>query len=277
MTLIAQITDIHARPRGQACYRKSETNMLLSRAVDALLALSTPPDAVIVTGDVADQRDEREYRVAKQQLDRLPMPVFLLAGNHDDSKRLKTVFNDYYGMREGPADRTRYSTAIGSVKLIVLDSVVPGAPHGELGADQLEWLEGELASGAGKAAVIALHHPPVDLGIRHMDAMKLIDGDAFGEIVSRHNNVERVICGHLHRTIMTGFAGTVLVVAPSIAHQVVLDFNDDAPAEFVFEPPAFFLHFHSPKTGIVTHQAFVDRYDGPYPFSADEGVSWSGH
>lgn len=251
--------------------------MLLGRAVDALLALSTRPDAVVVTGDIADQRDEREYRVAKQQLDRLSMPVYLLSGNHDDSKCLKSVFKEYAGMQDGPADRTRYSVSIGTVKLIVLDSVVPGAPHGELGPEQLAWLEEELVSSRDASVMIALHHPPVDLGIKHMDAMKLVDGDAFGNILSRHNNIERVMCGHLHRTIITGFAGTVLVVAPSIAHQVVLDFGDDAPAEFVFEPPAFFLHFHSPETGIITHQAFVERYDGPYPFWADEGVSWPGY
>lgn len=277
MTLIAQITDIHARPRGQTCYRKSETNMLLSRAVDSLLALATRPDAVVVTGDITDQRDEREYRIAKEQLSRLPMPVYLLAGNHDDSTRMKDIFSDFAGMTDGPADRTQYSTSLGDVQLIVLDSSVPGAPHGELGAEQLAWLDQELVSSSNKAAMIALHHPPVDLGIQHMDAIKLIDGDRFGDIVSRHGHVERIICGHLHRTIITGFAGSVLVVAPSVAHQVVLDFNDNAPAEFVFEPPAFFLHHHSPKTGMVTHQAFVNRYDGPYPFWADEGVSWPGY
>jgi Icc protein len=89
--------------------------------------------------------------------------------------------------------------------------------------------------------------------------------DGLAAVISRHPQVERLIAGHLHRSITVRFAGTVATTCPSPAHQVALDLDPDARDDFVMEPPAFQLHWWN-GTSLVTHTAYVEQFDGPYPF-----------
>ena len=100
--LIAQITDLHARPRGLPAYRVSETNSLIERAVDALLALRLRPDVVLVTGDLTDCGLPEEYAHLRTLLGRLPMPVYVVPGNHDRREELRDAFADWPGVTAHP-------------------------------------------------------------------------------------------------------------------------------------------------------------------------------
>lgn len=273
MTVIAHVTDLHLRPRGLACYRVSETNMLAARAVDALNALRPQPDAIVLTGDLADTPNAQEYAGVQRLVDRLSAPVYVVPGNHDSTLLMREILTDVGPIAEGSASKMHYAVDIGAVRLVALDTSVPGAPHGKLGADQLAWLDRTL-SASDRPTLIAMHHPPAATGIRHMDRIGLADGAAFAEIVGRHPHVARVMCGHVHRTIVTAIGGTIMTLAPSTAHQVKLDLGDGDDGEFVMEPPAFFLHTFSSGIGVVSHLAYVDAWPGPFPFFADEGVSW---
>jgi hypothetical protein len=103
-----------------------------------------------------------------------------------------------------------------------------------------------------------------------MDRIRLTEGaEGMAEIVSRHHNVERILCGHVHRPIQTLFAGTLASIAPGVAHQVVLDLAEHHAGALVLEPPAFQLHLYRPDSGIVPHTAYVERFAGPFPFAAD--------
>ncbi len=275
MTLIAHITDLHLRPRGLTCYRVSDTNMLAERAVKALLASENRPDAVVLTGDLTDGDDPREYALARQILGRLPMPVYVIPGNHDTSKGMKMALSDYPGICDSHGPDLCYIADIGDIRLIALDSSVPGSPSGKIGSDQLAWLD-ETLSKDSRPALIAVHHPPAQTGITHMDNISLTDTEALADVIKKHDHVERLMCGHVHRPIISAFAGTVMTLAPSVAHQVVLDFSDDAPAMFNFEPAAYFLHRYTARSGLVTHMAYVEQSPGPHPFWADDGVKWPG-
>ena len=276
MTVLAQITDLHLRPRGLTCYRVSDTNMLAERAIRALLALNPRPDAVVVTGDLTDRDDPREYALARQLLGRLPMPVFVIPGNHDSSSGMRAALSDYPGIRDcGDAEKIRYAADIGPVRLIALDSHVPSKPHGLIGSAQLAWLDERLAE-SDRPTLIAVHHPPAVTGIQHMDSIGLTDSEALAAVISKHPHVARLMCGHVHRPVVTAFAGTIMTLAPSTAHQVVLDTTDNTHGMFNFEPPAFFLHHMTRAGGLVTHTAYVEPFPGPFPFFADEGVIWPG-
>ena len=85
-------------------------------------------------------------------------------------------------------------------------------------------------------------------------------------IIARHPNVERILCGHLHRTIFRRFGGTIAATAPSPAHQVVLDFLPDAPSQFAMEPPGYLLHRWNEREGATSYGVTIGDYDGPYPF-----------
>ena len=265
--LIAQITDLHARPEGWLCNRVVDTNTMLANAIAALGSLNPTPDIVLATGDLVDTGWVEEYRVLRRELEKLTMPVYLVPGNHDRREALREVFDDVpYWSAEG---RLNYVIDEHPVRLIALDTQVPGKTEGEVGADQLAWLEARLAEAPKRPTIIFMHHPPFPTGIGHMDRINCGDGDAMAPIVARHPQVERVLCGHHHRPIQIRWAGTIGSVAPSTAHQVSLDLTPDGPASFHMEPPAFHLHSYVPGAGIITHQAYIGEFAGPYPFVGD--------
>jgi hypothetical protein len=145
------------------------------------------------------------------------------------------------------------------VRLIGLDSLIPGEAAGRLGPEQLAWLDGELGGAPERPTLVALHHPPFRTGIDHMDAMMLTDGEALAEVVGRHPQVARVLCGHVHRSVQCRFAGTVCQIGPGAAHAVQLTLGG-APARWVLEPPAMLLHEWRDAGGLVSHLDFIGDF-----------------
>jgi Icc protein len=265
--IIAQITDLHVRPRGWKANRVVETNAMLARAVTTLNALKPVPDIVLATGDLVDGGTIEEYRVLREELSKLVMPVYLIPGNHDRREGLREIFADAGYWPTG--ERLCYTVEDYSVRLIALDTTIPGKTEGEVGAEQRDWLAARLAEAPGKPTIVFMHHPPFPTGIGHMDSINCRDGEAVGAVIARHPQVERVVCGHHHRPIQIRWAGTIGSVAPSTAHQVTLDLSEGAPSSFHLEPPAFHLHCWIAGAGIVTHQAYIGEFPGPYPFVGD--------
>lgn len=267
--LICQITDLHVRGEGVPANRVVDTNMFAERAFRTIAALRPAPDVVIMTGDLTECGLLGEYRMLDSLIRRLlPMPVLVIPGNHDRRPEFREVLGHMRGVTED-ATFIHYVVEDFPVRLVMLDSVVPGYGHGALDGGRLEWLDRALSDAPERPTIVALHHPPFLCGIGHMDSINLWDNGAFGAVIARHPQVERIICGHHHRPITTRVAHAIASIAPSIAHQVELDLAEDAPAQFVFEPPAFHLHLWRPDCGVVTHMAYVERFPGPYPFLTD--------
>jgi Icc protein len=272
MILIAQISDFHLRPRGLPALGFVETNAYARRAVATLLALRPVPDAVVVTGDIADTGDPREYAMAREILSVLPMPVYLIPGNHDrrDTMRVSLGDTGWVGpVGDGPIN---YAVDVGPLRLVCLDSFVAGRPHGELGSETLAWLDATLAAAPDCPTLVAVHHPPFRTGLGHMDSILLADGAALEEVIRRHPQVGRVISGHVHRAITASFGGTMAMISPGTAHQVALDLADSATALFVMEPPGYLVHAWTADTGFVSHLQYVERFPGPYDFAVAEGA-----
>ena len=103
--LIAQISDLHLRPRGMAAIRIAETNMLAVRAITSLMALDPRPDVVVVTGDVVNNGTPDEYETAHQLLQRLPMPVYAVPGNHDHRENFRKGLRPFPGRHQPSALR----------------------------------------------------------------------------------------------------------------------------------------------------------------------------
>jgi len=262
--LIAQVTDMHLRAEGQLLYDRIDTGGYLERAVAHVLKLDPKPDVVLLTGDLVEGGKPEEYARLRRMIAPLQMPVYVIPGNHDAREPLRAAFADrgYF-----PASGfLQYSIDDFPVRLIALDTLVEGKGHGEMCADRLGWLEARLAE-SGKPAVLFMHHPPFDTGISFFDGAKLNVGhERLAEIVGRHPQVERVMCGHVHRPIQVRFAGTIASTAPSTAHQATLDLHDGAPLSMMMEPPAIALHHWQPHTGLVTHVSYIGEFDGPKPF-----------
>ncbi len=263
--LIAQLSDPHVRPAGELAYGVVDTLGSARAAIDAVLALDPAPDMVLVTGDLAYDGQPEEYEALASELGRLPMPVRVIPGNHDRREAFRAALGAH--IPAGPAgERITYATEVGTLRILALDSTIPDMPGGTLGAEQIAWLDRELGKEPTRPAIVMLHHPPFDCGVAHMDRIRCTDGEALGRMIARHPRVERVICGHVHRSIQARFAGTIASACPGTAHQVTLDLRPDGPASFRMEPPSFHLHAWIEGTGLVTHQAFIAPTPGPYPF-----------
>ena len=268
--LIAQITDFHIRAPGKLAYRRVDTAAYLQRCIAQLMRVRPPPDLVLATGDLVDFGRPEEYRHLRQLLAPLTMPVYLIPGNHAERGALRAEFSDHaYLPRDG--EFLQYAVDAYPLWLIALDTVVPMEGGGTLCARRLTWLAGQLEEAPDQPTVIFMHHPPFKTGINHMDAVGLDNSEGLGRVIAQHPQVERIVCGHLHRSIQVRFHGTIASTCPSTAHQVTLDLRPDAPSAFTMEPPGYQLH-HWNGAQLVTHTACIGEFDGPYPFHEDGGL-----
>ncbi|PWC40344.1 phosphodiesterase [Azospirillum sp. TSO22-1] len=266
--LIAQLSDPHIKPRGRLAYRRVDTAAALAAVVDTVNALVTPPDVVLVTGDLVDAGRPEEYGLLREILQPLKAPLFAVPGNHDDRAAMAAAFGDALHL---PQDGGFLHFAVEDwpVRLIGLDTVLPGQGGGLLCPERLRWLGERLAEQPDRPTVLFQHHPPFRTGIGHMDRIGLAGAADQAAVVRRHPQVERVLCGHLHRPIQVRWAGTLASTAPGTSHQVALDLRDNAPSAFVLEPPGFQLHLWTEENGLVSHTATVGAFEGPHPFFED--------
>lgn len=266
--IIAQLSDFHARPHGRPAYGIVDTNAAIESAVDAVLALDPTPDCVLVTGDLADCGLAEEYAIVRAALRRLPMPVYVLPGNHDR----RESFAEALGVDYAYLPKTgflHYTVEDFPVRLIGLDTVIAGEDGGEICAEREAWLAERLRKGQGRPTLIFMHHPPFAVGVDGMDVIPCRVSESFAGLIADHPEIERVLCGHYHRPIQRRFAGTIGYVAPGTAHQVALDLRPGTENWFVMEPPAFAVHAWRPETGIVSHLQPIGDYGPRRPFVLD--------
>ncbi|MCQ9616163.1 phosphodiesterase [Paenalcaligenes niemegkensis] len=266
-TLFAQITDLHIREPGRLAYGRINTAPYLENAVAAINALPQQVEAVVITGDLTDFGRDAEYAHLHELLAPLKAPIYMIPGNHDERNRLRACFPSHTYL-DGDSRFAQFVVPVGPLRLIALDTGEIGLSSGRLCKERLAWLEKALADNAEHPVVIAMHHPPFDTLIGHMDKIGLLEGAPELEaLVRQHPNVERIICGHLHRAIDTRFGGTIASTCPAPAHQVCLDLAPDAESAWCLEPPAYRLHAWDPGANrLVSHLAMVGPYEGPYPF-----------
>ncbi len=271
MTIIAQLTDLHIREPNRLAYGRLDTAPYLQTCIASVLRLRQRPDAVVLTGDLTDFGRPAEYVHLRALLAPLDMPVYLLPGNHDDRRQLRACFPEHAYLA-GDAF-IQYAVDIGEIRLLALDTVMPAQSGGMLCAARLAWLEQQLSASKDRPVIIAMHHPPFRTLIGHMDKIGLQAGvERLEALVLQHGNVERIICGHLHRAIDVRFGGTIASTAPAPAHQVTLDLDEDAESTWMLEPPGFRVHaWDNLNRRLVSHIAPSGYYDGPYPFH-DGGV-----
>ena len=211
----------------------------LAAVVDAVRDLLPNPDAVLLSGDLADHAADAEYEQVRELAGRLGAPLHVLPGNHDDRLALRRHFD----LAGADAEPVQYAADLGPLRLVVLDSICPGEERGEIDPDRLAWLDATLAADQGTSTVLALHHPPLLTGIPFFDAINLTAAErgALGEVVEAHPQVRRVVAGHVHRTVYGELGGRTVLAAPSTYVQARLDFR---PEEIVLsdDPPGFAVH-----------------------------------
>jgi Icc protein len=270
--LIAQISDLHLKAGNKLTYGVVDTLGALRRAINHLNASTPRPDIVVISGDLVDFGRPDEYAVLHPELARLVMPYYLVPGNHDVREHLLAEFADHVYLPLCPKSPLDWVVEEHPVRLIGLDSTIPGAHGGQVLDSQMAWLDEVLGRRPAVPTLLIMHHPPFVTGIGHMDREAFINGAALEEVIARHPQVERVLCGHLHRPIQRRFAGSISCTCPGTSHQIVLDLRDDAPAHFNLEPAGYLLHRWDAEEGLVTHNGVFGDHPGPYPFYDAQGL-----
>jgi 3',5'-cyclic AMP phosphodiesterase CpdA len=244
--LIAQMTDIHVgfAPDEQP----EELNLTRFRATLARL-LNGPnrPDLLVLSGDITDHGDLESFAKTAEMLKDCPCPIIPLVGNHDSRAGLLSAFSQVVPA-EGGFLHYVVEAPLG-LRIICLDTLEDGRHGGAFCEVRAAWLTDRLAEAPETPTLIFMHHPPVVAGIDWMDPapdepwiMRL------REVLEGQQQVQAIHCGHLHRQIITQFAGIPLGVTPSVAPLVAMDLNPidkDVPDNrelITTEPPTYALH-----------------------------------
>ncbi|HEX4791868.1 MAG TPA: metallophosphoesterase [Actinospica sp.] len=229
MIFIAQLSDLHVDGSDRAAER-------VTRAMDALRALTEPPAALLVTGDVADGGSEAQYAEVLR-LTEAPFPVYFCPGNHDDRAAFRSVLLGEQpdpASQEGPVNRAH---KVGALTVLMCDSTLPGKNEGLLDPGTLAWIEKELdALGPDASALLAFHHPPVPVHVPMLDVMLLQNPDALAELLARRPEIVGVVNGHTHTAAASALAGRPVLLCPAVTWTLRLsaqggpmDDRDDAP------------------------------------------------
>jgi len=254
--LISQITDLHVGQLLEAGGRTIDTLGGVTRAVAALNALSPRPEAVLVTGDLVAEERRDTYRAVAAALGDLAMPHYVVPGNHDDRALMREAFGAAgYLPRDG--EFLHYTVEDFALRLVALDTQDPGRDGGRLGPARLDWLEERLAAAPERPTLIAMHHPPVTVGMPDFDAIGLTGREAFGEIVARHPQVLGIACGHVHRDIVAAWCGALVAVTPGTGYQYALRLPPERGFVKVPEPPAIRHFLWREDAGLVSHIGYV--------------------
>lgn len=251
--LIAQISDLHIRAPGAPLMTSYDTAARLSAAVARLNAMVPRPDLVLISGDLTNGPAAGEYEALAELLAPLAIPYRVVAGNHDEAEGLRRTFGAA-GWLPMDGDFIQYTVEEFPVRLIVLDSRIPGRPEGALCERRLAWTADRLAEQTDRPTIVALHHPPFALGLTALDGLRCQEGaEELGALLRGRANVLAVLCGHAHRATAVNWNGIHGYVAPSVAYQFALDLGPRPPYCWTDEPSAMALHLYRPEGGLVSH------------------------
>jgi 3',5'-cyclic-AMP phosphodiesterase len=211
-TEFVQITDCHIGAKGRRHWG-IDTFQTLGAVLKAVLRAHLHA-ALLMTGDLAQEPVLETYERIRERVARLDRPVYRLPGNHDDAALLNKTLR-------GGALRADRSLSVPGWQIILLDSTGPNPQLGVLAGAELERLDHCLSAAPERHALIALHHHPIPIQSRWLDAMGLANASEFLHVLDRHAQVRAVIFGHIHQAFEAKRRGVRYLGCPSSSVQFV--------------------------------------------------------
>jgi Icc protein len=222
---IIHITDTHL-VAGDATIHGLDPRARLATIVDDVIRRHADADLTVITGDLTDRGEPEAYERLAAELARLPMPVRLLLGNHDDRHAFVARFPDQPRDAEGFVQSVLDAGRAG--RLVFLDTLEQGWSGGRFCDARMAWLEERLSEVRDRPVVIFMHHAPFDLRVAHFRDIGLADADRFLRLVSRHpGGVRHIVFGHVHIPVSgVGPGGIPFSSGRSGNHQIILNFAE---------------------------------------------------
>jgi Icc protein len=217
--VLVQLTDSHIG----AIWSEGDPIAGLEAAIAAIGNLDVGPDAILVSGDLAENGTEAEYELVQQSLQGLGVPVHVLPGNHDDRAELRRCF----GLAGAAEEPIQHTAEVGALRLVMIDSTQPGEDRGELDSPRIAWLDAELAAAPERPTLLAMHHPPIATGSPVWDAIGLPpeSRSALADVVARHPQVLGIVAGHHHQMIVADLGSRPVQVIPGTYGQARVGFG----------------------------------------------------
>ncbi|BDV30220.1 phosphodiesterase [Microbacterium terricola] len=214
---LLHLSDTHLLAGDVALGGRYDTIANLRRTLEAVERLELRPDAIVFTGDLTDLGEPEAYAALRAMVEplaeRLGAPLVWVAGNHDERPALRSALLGL-DATEQPVTSVH---DLGGLRLIALDSTVPGWHHGDIDAAQREWLRAQLATPAPLGTILALHHPPLPSHIPFFDILELRDQAGFAEVIAG-TDVRAILAGHLHYSTSGTFEGVPVSVAAATCY-----------------------------------------------------------
>lgn len=273
---ILQLSDSHLRGDGSLSFRRVDTRRCLDEAAKHLEGLAQKPDAMVITGDLADQGNQEAYHILYETLSRLHLPVYAVPGNHDRRDYMRRIMPRWCPAQDDIAPFLCYTVEEDASRMVMLDSMSPGSHSGHFPPDVAAWLAGKLAQRPRTPTLLFMHHPPFVTGMGAMDE-PFEDVERLAAIV-RANPQVRLCCGHMHRPIVTMWQGCVALTAPAISMQIELDLSSAGGDAFRMETPGYLLHHleGGEWNSHVCQIAVQATFEGPYRFVGSVNPAESG-
>ena len=214
---IIHVSDPHFLAGGAQLADRFDVEQTFARTLDAIRAVHPAPSAIVVTGDLTDLGEPDAYRWLRDAVepvaDDLGAPVVWVAGNHDERPVLRRELLD----AAATEDPVTGVWDLDGLRLIALDTSVPGWHHGDLDEAQLAWLKEQLSTPAPHGTLLAMHHPPLPSHLPLFDILELRHQDELAAVI-RDADVRGILAGHLHYSSHGTFAGVPVSVASATCY-----------------------------------------------------------
>ncbi|MCZ4300705.1 phosphodiesterase [Microbacterium oxydans] len=265
--VLIHVSDPHFLAGGASLGGRYDVEANFARTLEAIRAVHPHPTAIVVTGDLADLGEPDAYRRLRASVEpvaeELGAPIVWVAGNHDERPALRAGLLDL----EPTEEPVTGVWDLGGLRLVALDTSVPGWHHGDLDAGQLSWLADQLAQPAPHGTVLAMHHPPLPSHLPLFDILELRHQDELADVI-RGSDVRGILAGHLHYSSHGMFAGVPVSVASATCYTMnvarpAAEVNgmDAAQAfQMVHVYPDTITHTVVPVTDAVTGDYFSEAW-----------------
>jgi Icc protein len=247
---LLQVTDTHLFADESTEIYDTNTAASLRAALRAALAGGRRPDAVLVTGDVADDESRGAYLNFRRTLAEVGVPVHCLPGNHDSPALMAELLAG-----DGFAFCGRVD--LGGWRIVLIDSHVDRDPSGHVRAAELQRLDTELHGAGGRPALVCVHHPPVALGSAWIDGVGLRNADELLAVVDRHPNVRAIVAGHVHQAAERTRDALRVLTTPSTCAQFAPGTPDCVMDD---RPPGYRWLALGADGSLVTEVGWVDEW-----------------
>ncbi len=228
MPKVLQFTDLHLRDDSAGEVRGVVTQRGFDEALYHAQRHHWPADAVLLTGDLANDEYDNTYARLAGIAARWETPVVAIPGNHDDKSRLRAAFDTAPMAADVVVDFAHW-------RIVGLDSQVPRAVHGALADSVWRLLENAAATRGDRNLLVCLHHHPLSLGSRWLEDLGLRDAADFRKRIAGLG-VTVCLFGHAHQEWDSTENGVRYLGTPSTGRQFESGSEDFSETD---EPPAY--------------------------------------